>query len=142
EAMPTLHSLLVWSDAGFPEIDGQFFSIVGGCLRWSPDWTIHGEPICRPIDERLPDDFWLGEDVNCIGKLVQLREKVLETGRKGMPKWKIRLADDLVIQIQPQKKGSAQFIGVAVMMANASLDDLEAKKATSDEWKFIQFEIR
>src|SRR5262245_58886401 len=43
--------------------------------------------------------------------LIELRNEVLARRAKGMPKWKFRLAPDVVLQLQPQ---SAKTVNVAV----------------------------
>lgn len=50
----------------------------------------------------LPPDFWQSIAIQPIPTLAGLRDMVLARSTKRMPRWKFRLADDMVIQIQPR----------------------------------------
>src|SRR5262245_29238068 len=51
---------------------------------------------------RLPQEFWKLERLSPIKILADLRGFVLERSHSRLPKWRFRLAPDLVIRIQPK----------------------------------------
>jgi hypothetical protein len=80
--------------------------------------------------------------------LRELRDAVLERSHKRMPKWKFRLAPDLVVQIQPQTARLTrsgihveQFNGTAVMTDDANVDMLKRLPKIDRDWWLLHFEI-
>jgi hypothetical protein len=70
-------------------------------------------------------------ELNPIPKLIELRDQVLESSTKRMPKWKFRLAPNLVAQIQPKvtRPGyyptqAAVYDCIAVEGENVTANDL------------------
>ena len=53
--------------------------------------------------------------------LMELRERVLARNPERRPKWGFRLGPDLVIGLQPQKRGSSEFEGRAVLIVNGDV---------------------
>ncbi len=91
-----------------------------------------------------------------IPSLAELREEVLKHSLKRMPKWKFRLAPDLVLQLQPKptimlseaavargiKPKLQHFEGLAVMMASVTGDVFKRlpPRAAPPFWQ-IKFEL-
>jgi hypothetical protein len=77
--------------------------------------------------------------IPAVSFLAELREEVLKHSLKRMPKWKFRLAQDLIMQLQPKptvlpsdfamargiKPMLQQFEGVAIMTENVKGDALK-----------------
>jgi hypothetical protein len=53
-------------------------------------------------DDKLSPAIWLPQPIASMSLLAALREAVLVRSTKRMPKWKFRVASDVVIQIQPR----------------------------------------
>jgi hypothetical protein len=68
---------------------------------------------------------------------------VLERSEQRSPKWKFRIAPDLVLQIQPKLTTALlRFEGVAVQCESAGLDVLlKPSKIERDYWR-IKFDLR
>jgi hypothetical protein len=76
--------------------------------------------------------------------LAHLRTRVLERSEKRSPKWKFRLAPDLVLQVQPKLTTALlRFDCKAVMCENATKELLTTPlpKAGRDHWD-MRFELR
>jgi hypothetical protein len=72
---------------------------------------------------KTPEIFWDPVPVKSAPGLEQLREIVIEHNENRMPKWKFRLADDLVVQIQPQLSANFRYFeGKAVECEDADND--------------------
>jgi hypothetical protein len=72
------------------------------------------------MKNEIPDVFWNPIPLKPIAGLAELRAVVVEHNEKRMPKWKFRLADDLVLQIQPQLSAKfCDFQGKAVQCESA-----------------------
>jgi hypothetical protein len=93
--------------------------------------------------------------INMPARLVELREQVLSRTTKRMPKWKFRLAPDIVLMLQPKvvvdirpwissekayRKLSLRFAGSVVMCGNASAAALASQKGL-DDYMRIDFRI-
>jgi hypothetical protein len=63
---------------------------------------------------------WQPCSVAPIPTLANLRDAILERSEKRFPKWKFRLAPDLILQIQPRAAIKTQFECVAVKVEGAT----------------------
>jgi hypothetical protein len=96
------------------------------------------------------------ETIPAIPFLIELREEVLNHSLKRMPKWKFRLAPDLIMQLQPKptmlpsalaiargiKTQWQRFEGVAVMSENVKGDALKRlPQRPCPPWWQIKFEL-
>jgi len=93
----------------------------------------------------LPPDFWQPIPIQPIPTLATLRNMVLERSTKRMPRWKFRLSDDMVVQIQPQPiklmKPSITFKSVAVIRECADATLLQRSNDRSPDSWLIGFDI-
>jgi hypothetical protein len=96
------------------------------------------------------------EPIPSISFLAELRQEVLKRSLKRMPKWKFRLAPDIVVQLQPKptmllsdaamarglKPKFHLFEGVAVMMESVTAEALKRlpQRPCSPFWQ-IKFEL-
>ena len=88
----------------------------------------------------LPPDFWQPILIQPIPALAALREMVLARSTKRMPKWKFRLADDVVVQIQPRPQ-NPHFKCLAMIRDGADANLLtRGKRWPTDSWA-IEFSI-
>jgi hypothetical protein len=96
------------------------------------------------------------ETIPSVSFLAELREEVLNHSLKRMPKWKFRVAPDLIMQLQPKptvmpsalaitrgfKPQLQRFEGVAVMTENVKGDALKhLPKRPCPPWWQIKFEL-
>jgi hypothetical protein len=96
------------------------------------------------------------EKIPPVSFLAELREEVLNHSLKRMPKWKFRLAPDLIMQLQPKptvmpsalaithgfKPQLQRFEGVAVMSENIKGDALKRlPQGSCPPWWQIKFEL-
>ncbi len=94
------------------------------------------------------------EPIPSLPFLAELREAVLKHSLKRMPKWKFRLASDLVLQLQPKptvlpseaamargfKPKLQHFEGVAVMAAGVTGAVFNRQRPDATWWQ-IKFEL-
>jgi hypothetical protein len=96
------------------------------------------------------------ETIPAVAFLAEMREEVLKHSLKRMPKWKFRLAQDLIMQLQPKptvlpsafaiargvKPKLERFEGVAVMSENVKGDALKRLPLRPcPPWWQIKFEL-
>jgi Family of unknown function (DUF6011) len=90
----------------------------------------------------LPNNFWARESLPPIQALADLRTLVLARSEKRMPKWKFRLAPDLVTQIQPKlttKLLRFECLGAECEGADAKL--LGTRKDINGQYLRLGFDI-
>jgi hypothetical protein len=90
--------------------------------------------------KHLPLDFWQPIPIQPIPTLAALRDMVLARSTKRMPKWKFRLADDMVVQIQPRPT-MPHFKCLAIIRDDADASLLTpGNRWPTDSWS-IEFYI-
>ena len=62
--------------------------------------------------------FWQTENVASVPLLQELYDLVLQHSEKRMPRWKFRLAPDLIVQVQPEVTRHGRRFAVAAMLAD------------------------
>jgi hypothetical protein len=88
----------------------------------------------------LPLDFWQPIPIQPIPTLAALRDMVLARSTKRMPKWKFRLAEYMVVEIQP-RPAMPHFKCLAIVRNDADASLLSpGKKWPTDSWS-IEFFI-
>ena len=87
----------------------------------------------------LPPDFWQSIAIQPIPTLAGLRDMVLARSTKRMPRWRFRLADDMVIQIQPRPT-TPHFKCLAIIRDDADASLLTPGNRWTDNWT-IEFYI-
>jgi Family of unknown function (DUF6011) len=93
---------------------------------------------------RMPIEFWSPTPIPPPRDLAELREYVLARSEKRSPRWRFRLAPDLVTQIQPKlTQAFARFECSALQCegANAELLTGSRKDIGRDHWK-VSFDLR
>ena len=85
---------------------------------------------------------WEPCSVAPISTLANLRDAVLERSEKRSPKWKFRLAPDLILQVQPKAATRCRFECVAVMCEGATAAVFSSPRAllARDWWK-MSFDV-
>jgi hypothetical protein len=92
----------------------------------------------RDTARRLPEGFWGSATIKPIPKLEELRDQVLTRSTKRMPKWKFRLDNDLIVQIQP--KVSDYFECFVVSCPRPSPEDFGGRPY-GEGWARVKFEL-
>jgi hypothetical protein len=93
---------------------------------------------------KLDSNFWNPTPIAPIPTLARLREMVLERSEQRSPKWKFRIAPDLVLQIQAKLTTALlRFDGLALLAEGADLNMLLKPRSEIDKnyWR-IKFELR
>lgn len=94
---------------------------------------------------RFPQEFWKPQPIQSIGKLPDLRAKVIEQNERRMPKWKFRFADDLVCQIQPKvsERYTELFECHAFEFTGANENVFQSRKfaKAAGQWSDCKFRI-
>jgi hypothetical protein len=88
--------------------------------------------------------FWDPTPIAPIPTLARLREMVLERSEQRSPKWKFRIAPDLVLQIQAKLTTALlRFEGLALLSEGADLEMLLKPRSDIDRdyWR-IKFDLR
>lgn len=77
--------------------------------------------------------FWTPAPLTAIPFLAELRSFVLERSHSRLPKWRFRLADDLVVQLQPRPAERRDryflFAGQALQGRNLTADVFKTARA-------------
>jgi hypothetical protein len=88
--------------------------------------------------------FWAPEPVAPIAVLAELRAFVLERSHRRLPRWHFRLADDLVLRIQPRpaerRDAFYAFVGAAFQGEEITRARLDARD-TRGLWR-LEFGIK
>ena len=93
---------------------------------------------------KFDSNFWSPTPISPIPTLARLREMVLERSEQRSPKWKFRVAPDLVLQIQAKLTTALlRFDGLALLAEGADLNMLlkPRNEIDRDYWR-IKFELR
>jgi hypothetical protein len=86
-------------------------------------------------------DFWARRPLKEIATLAQLRGIVLQHNSKRYPKWKFKLADDLVMQIQPRPTRGRLFEGMALQGEHVTAEMFTRRLRSEDGMTELQFEL-
>jgi len=93
-----------------------------------------------------PKEYWNPIPIDPQLGLHELREMVLANSEKRMPKWKFRVASDLVLQIQPQRpsrKYAELFEGRAFEYDGANGKAFESREEVAGKnHALVYFELR
>jgi hypothetical protein len=92
----------------------------------------------------MPPEFWHPTPIPPPRDLAELRAYVLSRSEKRSPRWRFRLAPDLVVQIQPKlTQAFARFECAALQCegADAKLLTGSRKDIGRDYWK-VSFDLR
>src|SRR5262245_57889902 len=86
---------------------------------------------------KLPLDFWTATPIKPAPMLAELGEMVLTRSESRSPKWKFRLAPDLVVQIQAKlTRALLKFHCLGVRCDRADLGDLlQPRKIDRPHWQ-------
>jgi hypothetical protein len=85
---------------------------------------------------------WAPHELAPVTALATLRRAVLTRSEKRSPKWKFRLAADLVVQVQPKAGTRCQFECVAVMCEGANAAVFASSLPRLDrDWWLMRFDI-
>jgi hypothetical protein len=93
---------------------------------------------------KLPLNFWTATPIKPAPVLAELREMVLARSERRSPKWKFRLAPDLVVQIQAKLTTALlKFDCIAVQCERAHLEVLltSRREIQRPYWR-LSFELR
>jgi hypothetical protein len=87
-------------------------------------------------------NLWAPHDLAPIPTLANLRDAVLERSELRMPKWKFRLAPDLILQVQPRAGSRCWFECTAHLAENLTATDFASPlRRLGRDWWHARFHI-
>jgi hypothetical protein len=99
------------TDAQENLVFGGGFGRLDDDLGTSSGWVMPKGPRRGRTMNQL--SFWSQFEISAMPMLSALRQAVLARSTKRMPKWKFRVAPDVVLQIQPQPDTQAEEFATA-----------------------------